>query len=211
MGANPVSNTPNPTNTTYGTDASKASMAQKMLLSAVDAQLGIGTFLTIDELCAMAEQQLRESDGQIRSMLADVEAKRTSAGALTNIVATLKGAKGKSPEEQQAAIGKALEIAESMGDQGVIDKLKSLQAETHMTMDIVGKPTTVPIKMSNDFIESRTEEFTDMANKQTSSVDISMIRVQALMQQRGQIITFVSNAMAAINEPIKNTLGNMRG
>jgi hypothetical protein len=31
------------------------------------------------------------------------------------------------------------------------------------------------------------------------------------MQQRSQVLSFVSNAIAAINESAKNTIGNMRG
>jgi hypothetical protein len=174
----------------------------------LDAMMGIGVFLTAEELFAYAEHQLQKADGDIHAMMADVSVRRDKASALGKLAAAVRALKeAPTATEQSDALKKLVDQAKLDGlPQEAIDAVTTLQASAEHKIKSSGDSP-----LEKNTVEDQLKMVDEKAQEMTSSVDLSMIKLQSLIQQRNQALTFVSNAMAAMNEPAKNAISNMRG
>lgn len=206
MGTNSVSQGQPPTNTNATVEAVKASLKSQLAAADLDAKLnamlGIGTFLTADDMFAFAQSQLAQTDGEIRMHVAGITIAKEKAAELQAISAGLREVKNGTYGQQHAKLEELIAKAQQagLGETAVeLGKAKAL-LETQKGQ-----------AFSSDKIEGLAQGVDAAMTKLTSSTELTMIRIQGLMQHRSQILQLASNVIAALNEPAKNAIGNLRG
>ena len=162
----------------------------------LNAMLGVGTFLTADELLAFAKHQIEKTDTEIRSHIADVTMKKERAAVYQQISAGLRQVKTWGATEQGQKFQELKALAEQAGLTAEAGEL-----DTYLQGG----------KWSSDSLEGLAQKMDSKMTALTSSTELTMISIQGLMQQRNQVLQLASNVIAALNEPAKNAIGNLRG
>lgn len=178
--------------------------AAAALNAKLEAMLGVGTFLTADELLAFAKHQIEKTDAQIRSHVADVTTKKDKAAVLQQISAGLRQVKGGSKEAQIEKFTELKALAEQAGLSAEAGKLENWISAPGGLLDTKSK-------WNSDHVEGFAQEMDARMTALTSNTELTMISIQGLMQQRNQVLQLASNVIAALNEPAKNAIGNLRG
>lgn len=204
MGSNSVS-PGQPTNTTQTAAAVKAALQSQIegaeLSAKLNAMLGIGTFITAEDMFAFAQSQLMSTDAEIRTHVAGISVAKEKAAAMQEISGGLRSIKNGSYSQQKAKLDELIAKANQAGAPELADKLEGMKTT------LINKGQAV----SADYIEGKAQEVDAEMTKLTSSTELTMIRIQGLMQHRSQILQLASNVIAALNEPAKNAIGNLRG
>jgi hypothetical protein len=176
---------------------------------ALGAVMGAGAYLSPEEFLAMAQQQLGEADTQIRSLMSTIQQNRFLAGKLSEISNRIRALKGKDGAEAEKAeldeLKAAKQEAKELG-------FNELAAQIDYTLTLAEKKLFQEKKgtLEAQNFEDLALKIDAKANELTSGVDIGMIKLQSLMQQRSQILTLASNAIAALNETAKTAISNIR-
>lgn len=172
----------------------------------LDAMLGIGTFMTAEEMYLFAEAKLKSTDAELSAHMKDITLKKEMGAAMQEISAGIRSVKNSTGAEQKAKFEELIEKANKAGLTDVADLLTKGLAKIEANIkDFNGDAST------SDFIESVALDVDAKVTALTSSTELTMIRIQGLMQHRSQVLQLASNVIAALNEPAKNAIGNIRG
>ncbi|MBK8999203.1 MAG: hypothetical protein IPM35_26055 [Myxococcales bacterium] len=209
MGTNNVSQGQPPAYSTATAEGAKATMKSMLeaaeLDAKLDAMLGIGTFMTAEEMYLFAEAKLRSTDAELSAHMKDITLKKEMGAAMQEISAGIRSVKNSTGPEQKAKFEELIEKANKAGLTDVADLLTKGLGKIEANIKSYGDPST------SDFIESVALDVDAKVTALTSSTELTMIRIQGLMQHRSQVLQLASNVIAALNEPAKNAIGNIRG
>jgi len=182
-------------------DALKAQLEAAELSAKLNAMLGIGTFLTAEDMFQFAQQQLTGIDAEIRTHITGITIAKEKAAVMQGISAGLRSVKNSTNAEQVAKFDEAIAQAKQAGMPELANKLTEEKAK----VVALGSDAA-----TSDFIEGTAQHVDSLMTSLTSSSELTMIRIQGLMQQRSQVLQLASNVIAALNEPAKNAIGNLR-
>lgn len=196
MGSNSVSSGVNTatmnTPTLGGVDA--AALDAKL-----NAMLGMGTFLTAEDMFAFVKQQLLNTDSQVRAQIADVTLRKQMAADLQSISAGLRSVANADKSQQNAKLNELLAKAEQAGLPDAVALLKTMKT------DLAAKDgpfTTTRIEGDAQAIDAK-------MNALTSNVELAMIQIQGTMQQRVQFLQLASHTISILHESAKVAIGNL--
>jgi hypothetical protein len=169
-------------------------------------------FLSPEELILFVENQVGNIDDQIRSRMADIERRKAVASKYQEVANRLKELKGLSGgekgAEQDAAISQLKAEIDALAENDpAYAQLKKTVDEVHEGAQNVQNDEGVGV----DWLEGKANVVSGAANEVTSTIELDMLRLQGLIQQRTQCMTFVSNVLASMNEANKTIIGNTRG
>lgn len=165
-------------------------------------------FLSPEELILFVEHQVGSIDDQIRSRMADIEARKAVSSKYQEVANKLKELKAKSGGEQDDGIAEIKAEIDALAEKDpAYAKLKQSVDEIHSAMMSVQDNAGT----DDNWLEEKANVVSGYANEVTSTIELDMIRLQGLVQQRTQCMTFASNVLAAMNEANKAIIGNTRG
>ncbi len=142
-------------------------------------------------LLAWVQLQLAQFDAQVGDLMSGIKQRKAESARDSGFAANLRAAKGLS--------GQALD------DWCAARRKEHLTPEQLALVDKVERG-----KLSKDRLETEAQRFDAAAGSATSSTDVDMIRLQALIASRSQALSFASNGIAGINETSKAIIGNVR-
>ena len=158
--------------------------------------------LSPELMLAFVEQQLGNIDGQINDMIKGIEDRNDRARTLRAGRDALATHTGNVNDDDMVKIGgplaETLEHLEQSGEPAVREAAGNLSNQGDN-----GSVTAGEVKAALGKIDHALDNL-------SSTNDIDRLKLQQLVQDRSQIISFSSNVMASLNESKKQVIGNIR-
>jgi hypothetical protein len=174
-----------------------------------DPGIGVpGGFMSSEELILFVEHQVGNIDDQIRSRMENIEARKAYAAKYQEVANKLKEMKHLDGAQQDTKFNELkAELDElALNDPAfkeLADKVSAMHGESQTLQSEDG--------VDDSWLEDHANTVSGMANDITNTIELDMIRLQGLVQQRTQCMTFASNVLAAMNEANKQIISNTRG
>lgn len=150
------------------------------------------------EMIEWLRGQLETFDGEIRSRMRDVRTAKEEASAIAEAVSLLRGRKSTGRLE----LGELEELRRKVSDPKVREKLDGL-------IDSMKSNRRTDLLLPGDQLEGLATELEGRQQTYTSSVELTMIQLQGLVQARAQSVMFASNIVTSIGDTVKGTVANV--
>jgi hypothetical protein len=185
--------------------------------SDLPALLNIGSF-SPEMILQYVQTRLADIDGQMADIMGDANDKKAKSEELRKFqdaVRSLSGVGSKGPGFDASDANDA-ERATANAD--AITRLEKAKAELKDNPELVAKLQALEnglrhddrFYLSAESIQNELDWAKDQLTSLNSMNELTMMRLNQLVQTRSQIISAASNAQASINEGMKNVIGNMR-
>lgn len=169
--------------------------------------------LSPSELIAFIQTALDDIDDRIRDKMDHINRARAEAKETSDAISALNGLPGdkkfNNDENAPASLEKLAQLREETDSPEVRTMLNKMLADYDRG---VADPKVLDPETGQALEENTREELIGELNAELSEVEgkvqIDMIKLQSLMQERARLMTFVTNAMQALNEPLKTVVAN---
>ncbi len=185
--------------------------------------LDAAAYLTPDALIAFVQDNLSRTDGEIQGLMSQVSGNRAKLEQLQTIAADMRNMKGASRDDQSALFKKLRDEAADLGvdihkefgkwvaepNQGAGPDAKAIADALSTHLNGWNKHLSDGKARAEGHLESEAQAIDAIANKMSGGAEITMIKLQSLVQERTRIIQFASNTMSACNRAIDAPVNNI--
>jgi hypothetical protein len=186
--------------------------------SDLPALLNIGTF-SPEMILQYVQTRLADIDGQMADIMGDANDKKAKSEELRRFqeaVRSLSGVGSNGPGFDTSHDENDVERAKANSD--AIARLEKAKADLKDNPELVARLQSLEsgllnnnkFFLSGESIQNQLDWAKDQLTSLNSMNELTMMRLNQLVQTRSQIISAASNAQASINEGVKNVIGNMR-
>lgn len=188
-------------------EAIKASTVDPATKSTLPKELGIG------ELLQWLGAQLESSDRAIRAQMTALSSAKDHVAALASIKTELEALKASAGDPKYIPADSAISPTTIVN----ADWYKSLEEGSPIKKAVDGyiakcNPAggKLGFDIKGDDIKAVSDTLTDEIGATTTRNEMDMIKLQAAISARGQLIQMISNMTASFNETLKNVAANIR-
>ena len=201
MGSGFTANLPAGGNSTSSADQTTLGQRTEEILASLAPDIGLDTlWLTPETLVEMVRQQLEHIDGQIFEMHRDTQAKRAIAEQI-----------------QDAASHLNLAVAEKTG---LLPTAENIQTYRELAEQQESPEAKAILNRIADALESgkpvyladcskQVSKLEELAKDLTNGTEITMIRMQQLIEMRSRTIMWASNTQKSMDDAMDQTVRNI--
>lgn len=204
-----------------------ASLATRINLTPPGGDAAMGAAgLSPDALIAFVELNLSNTDNQVQQLMSTMNSNKDSIAAFQQLSSLIRGMKGQSHDVQQQNINKIVKLAKDCGldvkhnadgswkvsvPAGCkLPHANELKGDVQEELNAWHAHDADKKSRPSDALEAEASNVDAIANKLSSGSEITMLKLQSLVQERTRIIQFASNVTNALNEGLKTEVNNIR-
>ncbi len=189
--------------------------------------------LSPDALIAFVQMNLSDTDNQVQQLMSTMNSNKDAIAAFQKLSSLIRGMKGQKHDAQAGNVIEMEDLAKQCGLTVTRDKDGKMTADIPSTCKFPhaqqladalneefsawhkhdGNAPDPKLRGStrpSDALESEAAGVDAIANKLSSGSEITMLKLQSLVQERTRIIQFASNVVGALNEGMKTEVNNIR-
>lgn len=173
---------------------------------------GSGTMmetLNIGEMMAWLKITMDQSDGDIRTQMKDLDAKKELAAQLAKVLTALKNAENAKAGTATGRECKDLVNLDDYASQSWFQKLpvEAQNAYAWVATDTRNGGDTIA---DEGAVKAAREAIADHIATLSSSNEMAMVKLQSAIAARGQAIQLISNMINSFNETNNRIIGNVK-
>lgn len=164
---------------------------------------GLPPTLGVNELVSWLSDRIRTTDTDIRNHMAGVSGLKDRQAGLSNLIKALRDIKACSTGDGSSFI--TADSIERLKSPDIADNPDVGPTIKNLLVGVTGDPPRIPTANFDEAIKA----LGDKQSALSTEGEVGMIKLQSEMAARGQLISLVSNILAAVNETAKGIVAKV--